>query len=427
MKRLNINNGLKKNPFIKNVAIMATGTAGAQAVTMLLSPIITRLYGPEAFGIMGTFTALTGIITPVVALTYPIAIVLPKSDHVAKGLIKLSLYVTIIITIITSLILVFFNNSIVSLFQLEEIKSFMYLIPVVIFFSGLMQVYEQWLIRTNQFLINAKARLLQAIITNMGKVGLGLVYPLATVLVSIQAITNGIRAVIMMLYERKSSYKISTVHNEIILPVRKLAKKYIDFPLYRAPEVFISSISQNLPVLLLTSLFGPVAAGLYNIGRMVLGLPSMLIGQAIGDVFYPRISEAANKREDLAKLIKKATLLLGGIGIIPFGIVIFFGPLLFEFVFGAEWNAAGEYARWIALASYSIFINKPSVRAMPVLNAQRFHLLFTILVLIIRSSTLVIGFFIFESDIVAVALFGISSLILNLLLIWITLIISKKI
>src|SRR5690625_820639 len=188
MKRLNINNGLKKNPFIKNVAIMATGTAGAQAVTMLLSPIITRLYGPEAFGIMGTFTALTGIITPVVALTYPIAIVLPKSDHVAKGLIKLSLYVTIIITIITSLILVFFNNSIVSLFQLEEIKSFMYLIPVVIFFSGLMQVYEQWLIRTNQFLINAKARLLQAIITNMGKVELGLIYSLPTVIVSIQVI-----------------------------------------------------------------------------------------------------------------------------------------------------------------------------------------------------------------------------------------------
>jgi len=45
--------------FVRNVAIVATGTAGAQAITMAFSPINTRLYGPEAFGILGTFTAPT--------------------------------------------------------------------------------------------------------------------------------------------------------------------------------------------------------------------------------------------------------------------------------------------------------------------------------------------------------------------------------
>src|SRR5699024_6023368 len=100
---------LMKSTFVRNVFIMATGTAGAQAVTMALSPIVTRLYGPEAFGIMGTFTALTRIIIPVAALTYPIAIVLPKSDKNAKGLIKLSLYITLIIAAITTIILLFFN------------------------------------------------------------------------------------------------------------------------------------------------------------------------------------------------------------------------------------------------------------------------------------------------------------------------------
>src|SRR5699024_10062029 len=149
--------------------------------------------------------------------------------------------------------------------------------------------------------------------------------------------------------------------------------------------------------------------------------------QAIGDVFYPRISQAANNGENLGRLIKKATLALCGIGMIPFGIIILFGPWLFEFVFGTGWDTAGEYARWISLASFSTLINKPSVRSMPVLNAQRFHLFYTVLVLIIRSASLLVGFLLFENDIIAIALFSISSLFLNLILIVISIKLSNKI
>src|SRR5699024_12262382 len=86
---------LFKSSFVKNVAIMATGTAGAQALNMILSPIITRLYGPEAFGVLSTFVALTSVIIPIAALSYPIAIVLPKNDKNAKRLIRLSLLITL--------------------------------------------------------------------------------------------------------------------------------------------------------------------------------------------------------------------------------------------------------------------------------------------------------------------------------------------
>lgn len=415
-----------KSSFIRNVFIMATGTAGAQAVTMALSPIITRLYGPEAFGILGTFSALIQIIIPIAALTYPIAIVLPKSDENAKKLIKLSLYITFFISFITALSLLIFNTSIVKVFQIEEIAPFLYLIPLVIIFAGIMQVTEQWLIRTNQFSINAKASFLQSVVTNGSKAGIGLIYPSPSVLVIIQTIGNGVKALIMVMFARNKKYNKNTYVDEKILSLKELAKKYIDFPLYRSPEVFLSSITQNLPVLLLTSLFGPASAGFYSIGRTVLGLPSRLIGQSIGDVFYPRISEAANNGENLNKLIKKATIVLAVIGIIPFGIVILFGPFLFEFVFGKGWNVAGEYARWIALSSYSIFVNKPSVRSMPVLRAQRFQLFFTIITLIVQTVALLLGFFIFNNDLIAVALFGISAAVLNSTLILVTLKRSKN-
>lgn len=405
---------------------MATGTMGAQAVTIALSPIITRLYGPEAFGIMGTFNALVQIIIPVASLTYPIAIVLPKSDKNAKGLIKLSLYIAMIISALTMILLLFFNNIIVEAFQIYEIASFLYLIPLIIIFAGLMQVTEQWLIRTNQFSVNAKASFFQSILINGSKAGFGLFYPTATVLVVLQSMSNGVKALIMIIFAKKSRYSNITEQHEENTSAKMLAEKHKDFPIYRAPQVLFAAFSESLPILLLTMFFGPASAGFYSIGRTVLGLPSSLIGQSVGDVFYPRISEAANNGENIGRLIKNATFSLGAVGLIPFGVVIIYGPWLFEFVFGAGWDVAGEYARWIALTSFVVFINKPAVRSLPVLNAQRFHLIYTITLVIIRTLGLMTGFYIFNSDIIAIALFGVSSVIMNIALLLITIIISKK-
>jgi len=90
---------LLSSRFAKNVALVATGTAGAQAITMAFSPAITRLYGPEAFGLLGTFTATLAIVTPIAALTYPIAIVLPKKDDDARGIAKLSVLLAFFISL----------------------------------------------------------------------------------------------------------------------------------------------------------------------------------------------------------------------------------------------------------------------------------------------------------------------------------------
>lgn len=58
----------KNNTLIRNIIILMSGTVGAQLVAMMLSPVITRIYGPEAFGVMGTFNALMNIIIPISSL-----------------------------------------------------------------------------------------------------------------------------------------------------------------------------------------------------------------------------------------------------------------------------------------------------------------------------------------------------------------------
>lgn len=417
---------LAKKPFIRNVIILSSGTAAAQMITLLTAPVITRLYGPEAYGLMGTFMAIISVMAPVAALSYPVAIVLPKSNNDAKGLIKLSLLITVIISLLVFILLLLFKHQIVSIFQLEEISVYLYLIPIVLALAGLLQVIEQWLVRTKQFSVSAKATLLQSIIVNSGKLGIGFFHPAAAVLILFTSLRQGVKSFLLLLLTKNINKGLLKAIPKEKVTIKKLAKKYRDFPIFRTPEILLNAISGNLPILLLTSFFGPVSAGFYVIGRSVLNIPSQLIGKSVGDVFYPRITEASNNNENLAQLIKKATLSLATVGAIPYGIVIMFGPWLFGFVFGEEWVTAGEYARWISLMSYFMFINRPSVVSLPVLSAQRFHLIYTIFVLITRILVLLVGFYVFKSDLVAVALFGVSGAVLNIGLILITLAISKK-
>lgn len=423
---MNIKNKIKsisQSKFLHNVALVAMGTAGAQAITMVCAPIITRLYGPEAFGLLGTFQAILIIATPIAALTYPIAIVLPKSDDDAWGIAKLSARIAFFMALSLATILLIAGDEISTLLGAQSISKFLLLIPLAMFFSALQQIMQQWLIRKKQFKVTARVAVSQSFILNSAKTVTGLFYPFGFVLIVLTALSNMLYAAQLWLGARKWGMQGDKFNRSVAsdIDLKSLAYRHRDFPFYRAPQVFLNAISQGLPVLMLASFFGPASAGFYSLGRTVLDIPSTVLGEAVGQVFYPRIAKAANNHENLPILILKATALLGAVGFIPFFIVIILGPVLFEFVFGKEWYVAGEYARWLALWLYFMFINKPSNHAIPVLNIQRFYLIFTIVSLVVRSVALYVGFSYFKSDLAAIILFSISSVLINISIILIVL------
>ena len=86
MTVLNLIARLRSSPLIGNLAKVTSGTIAAQAIMFAFSPIITRLYGPEAFGIQGVFLSLVAILSPAIALSYPMAIIEENSDENARRL-----------------------------------------------------------------------------------------------------------------------------------------------------------------------------------------------------------------------------------------------------------------------------------------------------------------------------------------------------
>lgn len=419
--------GFMQKTFVKNVMIMATGTVSAQILNMLFTPIITRLYGPEAYGVMGAFLAVTSIVSPIAALTFPVAIVLPKRNKEAIEIVKLSLSVTIIISIGSFLMLILFKNPLLKIFNLNTIESYLLLIPLVILFSGAIQIMEQWLIRTSQFSVSAKVTFYQAVLMNGGKTTFGLFHPTSSILIIITAFGQAIKVIMLSLFIRNSSNLTNVLNEKLGLGgLIKLFKKYKDFPLLRSPQVLLNATTHSIPVLLLANLFGIASAGFYTLGRTVMSIPVTLLGKSVGDVFYPKITSIANNKHAITKTIERAVAVLFLIGIFPFGIVFFFGPELFSYVFGSEWTIAGDYARWLSIWLFTMLIYQPCIRAFPIMSAQGFHLVFTILSLIINVLSLSISYIYFKDSVVSIACFSIMGAFLNILLIVFTIYKSKR-
>jgi O-antigen/teichoic acid export membrane protein len=418
---------LIQSKFARNVGIMLIGISGAQAINLAFAPLITRIYAPEMFGLLGVFTSLIGILTPIVSLAYPIAIVLPKEDSDAEGIVELSFWLAIIISTITAFILFFLGEALLKLINAESIAAYVMLIPLAAFFYTMLQINEQWLIRKKQFKIISKISFMQALIINSVKTSLGWLNPTASVLIIITVSGTALHAAMMALGIKRNTNSQAKINIDYTAKNKKqLAQDYIDFPIYRAPQWFIMTVSESLIILMLASFFGPDFSGFYVLSRLALTAPSAIIGKSFSHVFSSRINEAAHKKENLTRLIIKATLELAAVGFVLFAIVIAFGPWLFSFIFGAKWVVAGEYARWLALWAYFGFVNIPSVLSVPVLVLQAQLLIIELFSVAGCLVALLIGFYYFESDVLSVALVSIFGVARNILLIIYVILNSKK-
>ena len=68
----------KQSRFLRGVAVLAGSTAIGQALAVVVSPIITRIYEPADFGALAVYAAVLAILSVTVSWRYEVAIPLPE-------------------------------------------------------------------------------------------------------------------------------------------------------------------------------------------------------------------------------------------------------------------------------------------------------------------------------------------------------------
>ena len=127
---------LLKTEFNRNVIVLMTGTTIAQAIPITMSPILTRIYSPDDFGVYALFVAVSAIFGSIANARYELAIMLPEKDEDAINIFALGFIINIFMSFMLLFFVCIFKDHCTSFLDNKKIDAWLYFIPLAVFFIG---------------------------------------------------------------------------------------------------------------------------------------------------------------------------------------------------------------------------------------------------------------------------------------------------
>lgn len=373
--------------FARQVSVLASGTAVAHLIVIGTLPLITRLYTPEQFGILGVFVAFMSIGSVIANWRYEIAIPLPLSDSRAANLAAVALMCGFLTTGLTVVSVFLFGDWLAQKTKFSGVADYMWLLPIGIFFASAYAVFQYWATRRKAFKRIARTRIEQSV----GCVGTQLVAGWmgggAVGLILGQVVNNGagflglarraLKEDRVLLSELKSTEMIA------------VAKEYDRFPKFSVLESLLNISAVQVPLILIGLSSEGAEVGYLMLGMRLMQAPVGLIGSSISQVFLVQAVEA--HRTDALHLLLKNTLaglLKTGVGPLAFAGII--APAICAPIFGDDWVRAGELISWMTPWFVFQFLSQPVSMVLHVTSNQRSALLLQFFGFVLRIGAVLV-------------------------------------
>jgi len=380
----------KKKSFAFDVLTLAGGTTFAQILMILSAPVLTRLYGPEDFGIWALYISITSIVSVVACMRYEYSIMLPESDKEAVNLLGLSFLAVLFVSGLTFPIIWYFKEPIINILNSQQIGDYLWLVPPFIFVNGLFLALNNWNSRTKLFKRLSLSRVFSSVSSTTTQIGFGLAEKVgAGGLIAGSLAGQSIATFVLGGQIWKDDRRL-IVESLSWKKVYEGFKKYHKFSLIDTWAALMNSVSWQLPAFLLSAFFTPAVVGFYSLGFRLLQLPMSFIGGSISQVFFQRASRALSEGT-LPSLVESVFRMLVIIGMFPILILTIVGSDVFTVIFGKAWAEAGVYTQILSLWAFIWFISSPLTTIYVVVEKHHFGFHYNFFNLTTRLLSLIIG------------------------------------
>ena len=378
---------LPKSSFAKNVITLMTGTTIAQAIPILITPVLTRIYTPEDFGVLALFVAITSILGAVANGRYELAIMLPVEDDDAINIAAIGLLVASILSVILIFPAVFLNDYIVAVLNNHFIGFWLYFVPAVVWLLGLYNILNYLNNRKRSYKDMAKAAVYKSVAQAVVQLGFGAIKATASGLISGQ-IASHLVANVRLALNAKQQYRLNKIS---WVEMKRLTKRYIDFPKYSMWAALSNTLSYQLLNMLITVFYSVATLGFYSLAQRILGMPSSLIGDSIGRVYFQQATIEKNQTGKAVNIFKSTTKKLVFLSCLFFIPLYFVLPTVFEITFGEQWRIAGVYSQLVLPIFVFRFVSAALSNTNNIFEKQKLALAWQMALLILSIGMLFFG------------------------------------
>jgi O-antigen/teichoic acid export membrane protein len=349
-------------------------------------------------------------------LSYGSAIVLPKTESTAFGLLGLSHQIAIAYCLLIFLVILAFDIGDVAWAPLGLLGAWKWAIPVGVLLTASIRIQESWLTRTKKFGLMSSSLLAGNTTSGGVRIATGALHGTS---VSGLIIGDVFGQLARLLVQRKTCKLAvsATFESQSWHLSKSLAKRYSDFPLLNAPAGLVFALGNNLPVLLFGTMFGPAIAGFYAMANRVSRVPMTIVAMSMRGVFLQKAAEIVNGNRSLLKAFLLSGATLAAIGIPPFAVIFLFGRQILVWLLGADWLEAGKYLEVMAPWLFAVWVSVPCYPTFVVLRKQKFWLALTTTLTSFRLGAFGVAYAMDSTPIETLQLFVIATIAGNAIII----------
>ncbi|MDD4266200.1 MAG: oligosaccharide flippase family protein [Aminobacterium colombiense] len=347
-----------RESFIKKVTIVAGGTALGHIIGVLASPILTRLFTPEEFGVFSVFSSLGGMLASFACLAYERAIPIPEEEEDSLALGVVGVFLSVLIGCLLFSALIILNSIKLDIKVIKQLGIYVYLLPLYVISLGIYQVFTYLAIRFDRFKDLARTRVWQRLIGTATQIagGIGGMGTLALILGGMIGQSGGS----WHLKKKIIGKGFNKIKKISCKKVYFVLNRYKNFPVLSAPAALMNVASNSLVPIFLLSFYGSEVAGFFALGQRVIQTPLSFISQAVSQVYVREVTKLKyTNPQALLPLLYVTTKRFAIVGFFPCAILGVWGASLFSFVFGSQWHQAGVFVQILAVLEYVRFVVSP--------------------------------------------------------------------
>lgn len=353
---------LIRDPRSRGVIVLTSGGTVASALGLVLLPLITNLYQPQAYATFALVFTAAAVLSTIATGKFEQAIPLQPDDEAgsirAQRLGALSAWTAGALCLVAQpIVLVLARWG-----DLESGTSqALIAAPLLVWLSGLVTVQTQLLTRYGRYRAMALFQLTRTILQLVAQIILGSVNPSVAALVTGFGISLIPQAAHCLWLVRGSLRTAPAL-------LARLASEERHLPYYQAPTALVRALETNIALFVLAATYGDSLVALYALSLRVVVSPATLAASAANTVYFreaPRISIPSNRR-----LYRHMSLALAAVGLVSIAFLIILADPISS-VLGNGWQQAGAAIRATAPLALAVFLGAIPSTTLLVMGRNR--------------------------------------------------------
>lgn len=332
-------NNILRSTFLKSIIILTSGSILAQLINLAATPVISRIYTPEIIGTYTYIISIAAIFMGVINGRYDVACVVDKEQNNIYPLIKLSLIIGIIVTIIGTIVCTIYFYT-----QQFPLQYAIYLFFILLSYA-IINVLTAYNNRCKEYKTISSVYVIRTASQNFGSIGLGAISANPHSLLVPYAIGQYLGISKQAKPLKGKWYEILKVD---FSEVKRVAIEHKNQPFFSMPALLLNSLSYSLTTIFIEYLYTLETVGYYSISVRLLGLPLAIVGGNVAKVFSERAATEYSSYGTYTKSLTRTFLFLLCIAIPMVICMIYISEPLCVFFLGKDWATAGQYIAILA-------------------------------------------------------------------------------